>query len=358
MRRTRTWLLAGLVAVSAVAGSAVLVGCAADTSSSSSARPAVASLNEGVTVLKSDPSWGVNAAFKQGGRVVFFESRVGALKPEVYRSQFPGEPAHEMDARFVDAHGGTFILQIGGDQLVDPTWAADMKANVTHPADRDLDFQLARSAAGAIGAHLGGAFADHQFHALNLTRTLPSERPELQLRAQTIRENMPREVAYNSSCYWNWWEGDLYSKTIYLIAKHSSNIGWNYSNCTSSWDEEVVSCNHGSCATDSSMSYQCYSNPSQGWVPNYQDVASLTYEFTTSTSNTTGACGTGYNWDTPPGHDCNDDSAYFLNQIKASSQSTAYGGSMSFSWTDSSGNWFACNPSGSSPNDWSQPACP
>lgn len=357
MRKTIVIAVAvGAMALSAGFG---LVACSGSGPASTSAsRPAPESLADGLTVFTSKPDWGVNAAFKENGRVVYFESRVGPLKPAIYREQFPNEPAHEMDERFVDSHGGTFIIQMGGDTFIDPTWPADIAASVTHPADRDLDFQLARTATKALATQLGPTYADHVFHATNLTRRIPSEMPELQAKVSTIRATLPKEAAYNASCYYNWWEGDLYSKTIYFIAKHSSNIGWNYSNCTSSWDEEVVSCNHGTCATDSSMSYQCYSNPSEGWVPNNQDVQSLTYEFTTSTGSTTGACGTGYNWDTPPGHDCNDDSAYFLNQVKSASQNTPNGAAWSFSWTDSNGNWFACNPSSGNPNDWSQPACP
>src|SRR5437879_4192377 len=71
-------------------------GCSADGSSSS--RPPVTALSEGLNLLDvHDPSWGLNAAYVKAGRVIYLESRVGALKPEVYRHEFPNDPPNEQD---------------------------------------------------------------------------------------------------------------------------------------------------------------------------------------------------------------------------------------------------------------------
>lgn len=360
MRKTLLAVAAvGAMSLSAGVGLVACSGGPGTPAASSTARPSPGALAEGLTIIDAKPEWGVNAAFKQGGRVVYFESRVGPLKPQLYREQFPNEPQYEMDARFVDAKGGTFILQVGGDVMMDPAWAKDIATSSTHPADRDLDFQAARSAAGALATNLPKEFAEHIVHAKNLTLTLPSERPELQAKAATITKLLPTEAAYDSSCQYNWWEGDLYYKTIYFVANHSATIEWNYSNCTSSWDEEVVNCNHGTCATDSSMSYTCYSNPSVGWVGGYTDVNSLSYEHSTSIGSVTGSCNSGYNWDTPPGHECNEDSAFQLNEVKSASRNTSYGGTSNFNWTDGNGHNYACNcGSGQCSGDWKHPACP
>lgn len=357
---------AGMMAVSGGA----LMACSQGGTPSTQTRPAAADLKDGITVLHSGPS-GMDAAFKANGRVVYFQTRVGTLKPEVYRNEFPDEPMYEMDARFVDQEGRTFKLQIGGDRLIDPTWADDIaKGRLLGPAPkalREADFLLSRDAGNALKAMgLAPEHGDHVYHVANLAQHVPMEIEKLKLRAEELRsvkvapEIPAGETGYNASCYWNWWEGDLYSKSIFLgIAKHSATIGFNYSNCTSTWDETVVSCNHGTCANSSNMSYQCYSNPSAGWIGGNVDVARLSIEISGSTGTVSGACGSGYNWNTSPGHDCNDDSAYFLNQIKSGTPGNSnYGGAYNFSWTDRNGNWFACNPSSGSPNDWSQPACP
>ena len=118
----------GAVAASALFGAVMLAGCAGDASPETT-RPAVATLAEGLTILDaSDQSWGFDAAFVKEGHAIFFSSRVGALKAEGYRAAWPDDPPNEMDARYVDENGDTFILRIGGDRFIDPTWQKDVKA--------------------------------------------------------------------------------------------------------------------------------------------------------------------------------------------------------------------------------------
>src|SRR5438552_12908697 len=77
-----------------------------------SARPAVAQLKEGLNIFRADPAWGIDGAFLQNGRALYFETRVGPLKPEVYRIESPDEPQYEMDARILDQNGSTFSTQM------------------------------------------------------------------------------------------------------------------------------------------------------------------------------------------------------------------------------------------------------
>src|SRR5208283_2184887 len=92
-----------------------------------SSRPSASQLKEGLTVLDSrDPTFGVSAAYVKSGRVVYIESRVGNLKPEVYRSEGRNEPDYEMDLRIVDHNNFTVFAQRGGDNFAESSWNADL----------------------------------------------------------------------------------------------------------------------------------------------------------------------------------------------------------------------------------------
>ncbi|HEY2749327.1 MAG TPA: hypothetical protein VGL86_32135 [Polyangia bacterium] len=305
----------------------VLAGC------SGTVTPAVP-LHDGLNVLSADPAVGVSAAFVRDGRAVYLQTRVGPLKPENYRQEFPNEPQNEIDARAVDQEGRTFRLVIGGDQLIEPSWAKDMRdaplvTTVAEGIQRQADFAMARDAADAFLAQAPAALADHVFHLSSMTREVPLESARLIARAATAENAMPGERAFTANgCTSNLQEGDLYAKSDYVIAQHSAVWGWNYNGCSSSWDESVVTCNHGTCANDGSMGYQC-SSYSNGWsVWSYNallDYWSRENNTTTNNGGNTGACWSGYgiyevwihlNGSGHPNHDCNDDSAIELDEIR------------------------------------------
>jgi hypothetical protein len=332
-----------LLGVSAMALGAVVlagggvVGCgSADTGS-----PSAPSLKSGLNILSADPAVGVSAAYVANGRVVYLQTRVGPLKEKLYRDTYPNEPQHEMDMRAVDQEGRTFILMMAADQLVEPTWAADMQkqAPIASPAEggqRQDDFALARDAANAFAAQAGPELADHVFHLTNMTRVVPQEDAAMQARLSLAESKLPAERVYNNGCGCNLQEGDLYAKPFAIIAQHSSVDAWNLNDCgkgqTSAWsgwgwDEHIVTCNHGTCANDSSMSYQgaAYSN---GWEACSSGVDLANYfsneQSQVTTGGSTGGCATHYGIDVAditvygggdPNHECNDDSALELQEI-------------------------------------------
>src|SRR5438067_629360 len=118
--------LFGVGAVVMLAGSSIffIAGCSDDAKSE---RPPISQLKDGVNLLEvKDASWGVNAAFVKNNRVVYVQTRIGALKPDVYRQMDPNEPAYETDMRFVDGKGNTFYAQRGGDSFADASWEKDV----------------------------------------------------------------------------------------------------------------------------------------------------------------------------------------------------------------------------------------
>ena len=330
----------------------LLAGC-------SGSAPTTATLHEGLNVLSANAAVGVSLAYLQNGRVVYLQTRVGPLKPESDRNAFPDEPQNEIDSRAVDQEGRTFRLIVGGDKLIDASWATDMRnaPRITSAAEglqRQADFVLAREAANAFLGQAQPALVDHVFHLSAMTREIPLESARLIQRADLAQAALPGERAFTANgCTQNLQEGDLYAKSDYLIAQHSAVWGWNYNGCSGSWDESVVTCNHGTCANDGSMGYQC-SSYSNGWgVWSYNALLDFwSRENNTGTNNgsNTGACWSGYGIDEAfhlygsghPNHDCNDDSALELDEIR---------------WARyDQGNWGNCYNYGNS--TMSAPGCP
>jgi hypothetical protein len=357
--RRHAWLLAGVVALGGAVGGACLLGCASHQASSTS-RPSAAELGAGLTVLSSDPASGVDAAYKDAttGHLVYMQTRVGPLKPQLYRDQFPNEPANEMDARIVDENGFTFTLVIGGDKLIDPTWGADMLAGEgarpTDAATTDMFYKLARDAGTAFAAAAEPELKDHVLHLTNATKMVPSEHPEFLAQATAkLQDAVSKGIITQldtTASHFLW--GNEYDECLFgCVGYHSDVYGWDgtYDFTTGSWVSYsgIATCNHGDCANSSNVGYTgvtAYSGYTHysGWYNASTSLAAIWSEEPTSTLGVTGGhgCQTGYNWDTPPGHECNDDSAYEMWQINDSLSegnsygNTTYGNGSTFNWGD------------------------
>jgi hypothetical protein len=367
-----------------------VAGCAADSGSPSSST----SIKDGLTVLKSDAT-GVSMAYKANGRIVYLQTSVGQLKPLPYRKSFPHDPQSEMDGRLVDQEGRTFGLLIGGDRLIDPSWAADLTGagDITTKAEgvqRAADFLLAREAAAAFAAQAGPELADHVFHLTNMTAKTPDEDTGLQKLAKEIEStNVDRDYATTTYAQ----EGVLYTiplgngsggdelgaiagdiADVLTGAEHSSVQSWQYNSSSGSWSVYVSSCNHGPCAGSSGMSFACYScsgyagpNPASCALTTNTLQAYWGYESNSSLS-IGGACtSSNYGIDIldinvygadDPNHVCNDDSAMELQEIRNIAR-------LAGNWSGGSGGWnngFACSHNttffGQWESDIQPPACP
>jgi hypothetical protein len=357
----RSWqsiLGAGAAVLVATSSLFFIAGCSDDKSD----RPSIAQLHDGVNLLEvKDPSWGVNAAFVKNNRVVYVQTRIGALKPDVYRQADANEPPYETDMRFVDGKGNTFYAQRGGDTFVDSSWDKEIlhsraKENLVAPEERDRDFRLAKDAATALAIALPASFKDHTFHIAHYaTLPIPSEDASMQERAQRIATKRQAETGFGQTSFMGseYLDTQLYAHQICAVwicpAWHSSTIMWNY---VSSWNQAIVACNHGACGGNGN-SYQCES--AGGWYAS----PTINGESSSSNGGAWGACLSGYNWDTPPGHECNSDSAYEMWQAKSGNMNTPYGGQWTFNWNDPNGHNYQCSTgSGGGNGDWKKPACP
>lgn len=385
---SRRWqMLLGLGAGLLVAGGSVtsLTGCS--NAAPASSRPAASDLKEGLNILQaSDPSVGVSAAYVKSGRVVYLETSVGLLKPEVYRNDMPNEPANEMDLRAVDHNNYTFFAQRGGDNYADPTWAADLArswAPVATANDRELDWATAQEGAAALAAALPAAFADHVFHLTAFaTQKNPTTDADMLTKLASFEKSSPAPATTAtatpyfsntngtfSNSAWTQVYAEKASKGTVCVfgicaASHSGTSMYANFGAGLGWQLQISACNHGTCP--SSMSSDCYSW--NGGSNIYTAGTTMTGELGGNVSGANdgyGGCQTAYNWDSGSGsHLCNDDAAYELYQ-------TVHGTTNQNGWhitgqsshcdgisCGSSPSNFACNCAGSAcSGDWNTPNC-
>jgi hypothetical protein len=334
-------VLLGIGAGLLVAGSSLsFVGCSNGPSGSS--HPPASQLQEGLNILDAhDAAWGFNAAYVQGGRVVYIESRSGTLKPEVYRNDSPDVPANEMDLRFVDQGNHTFWAQRGGDAWVDTTWTPEIGVTQAYDssvtlAGRTLDYDIAQVAAKALVAALPASYKDHAYH-LNAFAAMvpPTKDPALLAHIQEFNEKAPtpeQARAYGTYSDSTWtqvyagkWSMPLVCFLWTCAASHSAVAM--YSNPdVGAWIYEIAACNHGNCPGGSNMSDDCYSWNGGAWFQYGVQLNGATTSSLTGSGDGLGGCQTAYNWDSGGyNHLCNDDAAYELWQAKVGSQWTGQG---------------------------------
>lgn len=383
----RWQMLIGAGAGLLVAGYSVssLVGCS--NASTTSSRPSASQLGEGLTILDaSDPGFGVSAAYVKSGRVVYIESRVGLLKPDVYRSEGRGEPDYEMDLRMIDHNNDTFFVQRGGDNFADKSWSADVVRSsgaIVTNAERQADWSVAQEGAAALVQALPATFKDHVYHLTNFAQQRnPTTDPDMQAKLAAFEKAAPppasdaltaQSYSYSNGTYtatsWVQVYVEKYSRGLLYVASHSAADIYSNPN-VGSWTLEFMACNHGTCPNGGDgMNADCYS-----WNGGTSNVyASGTVETGESSGNTTGSndgtggCQTAYDWDSGSGsHLCNDDAAYELYQSvhgTTNQSGWAITGQISkcdgdFPACGQSPSNYGCNCAGSTcSGDWNTPTC-
>ncbi len=295
-----------------------------------SARPAPESLPQGVSVFDAAEDFGVSGAFKQGDKVVFFETRRGAVRPEFHRNTSPELGEYEIDARFVDADGNTVALQRGGDSFADPTWEEDLRKQelakkvVVTPAL----LELAGEAAQAITKFQfpsNVSFHTSQLSELGVGAKIP------------VVDNTAGQVSKDITGYDNLQVGANASFEIHY--KYIACVAWvcagqhSAVRVRTSTGAIYDACQHGTCA-GSMGSISCRGSGSGGWFQREMSTS-----IGTVNAAGTGACSTPYGWNSGGGkHNCHDDSMMVGYGIRYGMQSTTAGVCQGQNWWYGPGN--------------------
>ncbi len=286
-----TSLRAGIIILVISLFTIPMIGIAAADKSSTQANAILAPgqhVNGGLTSLVAVPK-GINGSFVAGSKVIHFETRRGPQTPRYLRAGDPTAPIYEIDVRFLDEDGNPYLVQIGGDRPIDPTWsAAAAKYKVDSEAKSDFDL-TAKSIETIKKLKFNNKYKPEQLALINLASTIeeaqvvekveaaPLQIPNAQATLPVNSYRHKIEIRHKSCCFG--------------LGRHSATIG-KYISITGVTTTAVITCNHGTCANQ--MALKC------SWT-------SASPGNRTTRLNNNIACTTPYNPTSIFGHNSNDD---------------------------------------------------
>jgi hypothetical protein len=269
-------------------------GCAVDAGSEA---PPASSLADGLSVTEADAALGrLAGSFVHQGRLIHFEAVRGEENPAETQKD-PDAPRFAVDARFTNSDGKTFILSGGGGEVARPNWAPEEDEG--NPEDRTQDLMLLPKLADELEKLGAPSGLEYEFKKLV---QLAAELRDMELVVKPTGD-----VPYACT---TGYEHDMiirYKAAFDLPIGHHTAVRLNSwyltSSCTWSYQGYQESCNHGTCATASTMRDWCV------WPSPLRSYRWPAFQVYTAYGN--GACSTYYNpLSTLGGHNCNDDT-YF-----------------------------------------------
>lgn len=288
---------------------------------------------DGLSVVEMDEAANTLALrYQEGDRWIRYEMRLGpAMEAPPSLDDLaanPELPTHDVDVRVLDAEGRPILLQMAGHSFLDTTWATVPSVEGFDERGRLMDFALMRHAVAdfrALELPLGLEELRRTGIQIGLAATGEPAKPEL----VGTRPSERGVIAWGPSSVVKW-DFVVRKKPFGCcgVGNHSAVElrGWSAS---SSIVYRAYSCNHGTCASDTSvMSTHCV-------MPGFR-----TDDGTHSRYFYSDGCTTGYNVTSVWGHNCNDDSELQGRAIWHDSPQSTSGGS--------------CNSAG--PHNWA-PGC-
>ena len=259
-----------------------------------------------LTITETDAVQGRFAGtFAHQGRTIGFEAVRGEENPADETQSDPNAPRFAVDVRFMDVNGNTFILSGGGE--VDQPGATDNDA--VAPEERAHDLALLPLLSDELQTAGTPDGLDFEFQKVV---QLAEELRDVELIAKPTSNVL-------DACT----TGYLHRMTVrYTTAFGQASLGQHTAVYLSSWYQDSScatiyqgyqeSCNHGTCATASSMSDWCsWESPlrSYRW-PAFQ----VHFQFYMLQGS--GACSSYYNpFSVLGGHNCNDDTYFQIHNI-------------------------------------------
>ena len=305
----------GLIAVVCSLG----IGCAVPGESE---RPSEVRA-DGLSVVALDEAAGaLTANFRKDGRTLTFQFLLG---PKMLNGPSaddlaadPELPSAETDIRVVDQEGKVFIQQLGGDRLMDASWApSDGRIHVDtfDPELRAKDLELAREAESAFRAlELPPALAQLRLAGIQLAKGLEHAADKRDIAVPSEPLDQPPGATTKGTVSWGpgttrYWDYEVkYKPTAGQLAQHSAVVlrAWNSSYAVIYYFQ---SCNHGTCGLN--MGVRCTMSGFR-----YDDGTHSRYFYQELRSDwgVSGGCSTPYTptsglyWqDGDYGHNCHDD---------------------------------------------------
>lgn len=195
------------------------------------------------------------------GLPITFELTRGIERDELHRQHDPEAPPYEIDCRFLDSEGRTFILGFGGHGAMNPEWLLSAHGDApAFPRARYWDFVHAAEGI-ELATELGqGRMAAPELQLLqNLAVTIRSDIEEFD--PATLPDDPPLLL------------GTLYRHKTHIYKKNAGSYGHEWPITDHSAVKVNVYCqdpyylslitytsNHGKAATHPDMHFKCYTN--------------------------------------------------------------------------------------------------
>lgn len=211
----------------------------------------------------------LKGTYKDFGQTVEIEARRGAAIPA--EEQDPGEPPYQIDVVFTSEQGDPFLVQAGGHGLHESTWGVFDENPEIGLGRRTIDFQLATAAADALESISIPDGLEWERRALvKLVRAADKD--------DALYHNDDEHVVPDDDEPTTESEGGgmLNLKANFNhafqirkkpagpgsidlgLADHSAMYAW-VRNSSGTRVSQMYTCNHGACASASSMSTKCTS---------------------------------------------------------------------------------------------------
>ncbi len=300
---------------------AAVSGCGGLTSSSSSN---TSGSSGDLTVVQADEASGkLVATFRQDGRMITFEMRLGGPMGTPPAQSEVDVPRMEIDARVLDQNGQPIYVQMAGDEFMDATWDMPVIENINE-ADRKNDFALIQAAESAFReVELPVSFEQLRLGALQMARMVPelNAKPDLPNPADSSAgsasdRRVQANIVWSNLTSVKYWDYRIYRKDAFISGSPFDHSAVQLRGWSSSYVIvfTAVSCNHGACAAVSPMTVKC---TMPGYLTDDGSHSRYFYNEPSTTSAVTSGCSTTFNPYFDNGsHVCNDDTILQINAIK------------------------------------------
>jgi hypothetical protein len=317
---------------------AVLVAALSSCGGSVSADSAGSSNSKGnLTIVQADETSGkFVATFRQNGREITFDMRLGGPMEIPPDENEIDVPRAEIDAQVLDQNGQPIYMQMAGDEFIDPSWRVPALENIDE-AGRQSDFALLQAAEPAFReADLPAAFDQLRLAAIQMARMVPelTAKPDSPNALPAIGANLSApanpadervagpsgrraqaNIVYGSTSV-NYWDYRIWRKDAFISGSPFDHSAVQLRGWTSGYTHvfSAISCNHGTCAATSNMSVKCTMT---GFLADDGTHSRYFYNEPSTDTSVTSGCSTPYGALFDNGkHVCNDDTILQIYAIK------------------------------------------
>lgn len=247
---------------------AMLSACAVDTDNSINAPDGVLMLN----VV--DPGLGISGEFRKGDRKIVFEAVVGPTQNPKNNSEWV---PYEVDVRFSDDTLKPFIVDFGGHTAINPTWSHHIDTDNLDDFNRNTSFWLVQEAMTALQSTSVDSKLEHAKNRLTSVgqrvaqyATASNDMFPQQLasgvQAYHLRPQAGTVGSGPISCNCEH-ELDIRTKAAFWVTPYEHSAVWLRVYSITPGKRTMVgsmsTSNHGTSATDGSMSTKCSSKVSR-----------------------------------------------------------------------------------------------